>query len=206
MTVSAEERHDAIAPRAAADPAEAHLVARARQNDAAAWETLVRAYEAHVFRLAYLVLRDAAAAEDVAQETFVRAFLSLAQFDETRPLRPWLTRIAVNQARNRRRARGRYRSYLDRLLRRTQPSGDVRGRGEQRLQAAWQSQQLAGAVRQLGDIAQEVIYLRYYLDMSEAEMAEALDVPAGTVKSRLHRALRQLRDVVKQDFPELAEG
>jgi RNA polymerase sigma factor (sigma-70 family) len=205
MTVSAEERHDAIAPRAAADPAEASLVARARQNDAAAWEKLVRAHEAHVFRLAYLVLRDATAAEDVAQETFVRAFLSLEQFDAARPLRPWLTRIAVNQARNRRRARGRYRFYLDRLLGRSRHSGDARGYGEQRLQAAWQSRQLAEAVQHLGDIAQEVIYLRYYLGMSEAEMAEALDVPPGTVKSRLHRALKQLRAIVQEAFPELAE-
>jgi RNA polymerase sigma-70 factor, ECF subfamily len=202
MTVSAEERHEATAARAVA---EAALVARARHDDAAAWEMLVRAHEAHVFRLAYLVLRDASAAEEVAQETFVRAFLSLAQFDGERPLRPWLTRIAINQARNRRRARGRYRHYLDRLLGRAQPVNDETRHAEERLDTVWRAGQMTEAIRQLNEIGQKVIYLRYFLDMSEAEMAEALDVPPGTVKSRLHRALRQLRAVVEQEFPELAE-
>lgn len=203
MTVSAAERRDgAVVP----DPAEAALIARARQQDAAAWEQIVRAHETHVFRLAYLVLRDAAAAEDVAQETFVRAFLSLAQFDETRPLRPWLTRIAVNQARNRRRARGRYRYHLDRLLGRNRQAPVADHPGEGRLQAEWRAQQMVEAVRRLGEKSQEVIYLRYYLNMAEAEMAEALDVPAGTVKSRLHRALRRLRAVVEKEFSELGNG
>jgi RNA polymerase sigma-70 factor (ECF subfamily) len=203
MTVSAEERRDtAVAP----DPAESALITRARQQDAVAWELLVRAHEAHVFRLAYLVLRDGAAAEDAAQETFVRAFLSLAHFDDSRPLRPWLTRIAVNQARNRRRARGRYRFHLDRLLGRAQPATVEHHPGDRRLQAEWRAEQLGEAVRRLAQAAQEVIYLRYYLNMSEAEMAEALNLPAGTVKSRLHRALRQLRAVVENEYAELVEG
>lgn len=202
MAISAEKRRDGPV---AVDPAEARLVARARQDDAAAWETLVRAHETHVFRLAYLVLRDTAAAEDVAQESFVRAFRSLRQFDETRPLRPWLTRIAINQARNRRRARGRYRHYLDRLLGRAEPAGDAQRHAEQRLDVRWRAGKLAEAVRRLNAPGQEVVYLRYYLDMPVAEVAEALGVPAGTVKSRLHRALAQLRDVVEREYPELAE-
>jgi RNA polymerase sigma factor (sigma-70 family) len=202
MAISVEKGCDGPV---AVDPAEASLVARARQNDATAWNMLVRAHEAHVFRLAYLVLRDATAAEDVAQETFVRAFHALPQFDGTRPLRPWLTRIAVNQARNRRRARGRYRHYLDRLLGRAEAAADAQRQAEQGLDARWRAGELAEAVRRLNALGQEAIYLRYYLDMSEAEMAEALDVPAGTVKSRLHRALRQLRDVVEREFPELSE-
>jgi RNA polymerase sigma-70 factor (ECF subfamily) len=52
---------------------------------------------------------------------------------------------------------------------------------------------------------QEVIYLRYFLDMSESEMAETLDIPAGTVKSRLHRALSKLRGIIERDYPELKE-
>ena len=61
------------------------------------------------------------------------------------------------------------------------------------------------AVRRLSSREQEVVYLRYFLDLSEAEMAAALDVPPGTVKSRLHRALGRLRAVVDQDFPALRE-
>ncbi|MEW5987644.1 MAG: sigma factor, partial [Chloroflexota bacterium] len=87
---------------------EAQWVARARQGDNAAWLGLVTQYQEAVFRLAYLILRDADEAEDVAQETFVRAFRSLGRFDSSRPLRPWLLTIAANLARNRRRAIGRY--------------------------------------------------------------------------------------------------
>jgi RNA polymerase sigma-70 factor (ECF subfamily) len=60
-------------------------------------------------------------------------------------------------------------------------------------------------VRRLSAHEQEVVYLRYFLDLSEAEMSAALDVPPGTVKSRLHRALRRLRMVVDEEFPALRE-
>jgi RNA polymerase sigma-70 factor, ECF subfamily len=60
-------------------------------------------------------------------------------------------------------------------------------------------------VRRLNTQEQEVVYLRYFLDLSEAEMSATLDVPPGTVKSRLHRAMRRLRSVVDEDFPALRE-
>jgi RNA polymerase sigma-70 factor (ECF subfamily) len=69
----------------------------------------------------------------------------------------------------------------------------------------WQAQQLWQAVGRLRGVAQEVIYLRYFLELSEAETADALGVPPGTVKSRLHRALGQLRQVIERDFPDLRE-
>jgi RNA polymerase sigma-70 factor (ECF subfamily) len=179
------------------------LIRRARQDDPAAWERLVRDHEEHVFRLAYLVLRDPAEAEDVAQETFVRAFLALDDFEIGRPLRPWLTRIAVNQARNRRRALGRRLKYLWQAWNQEPKPPPEEKPMERVVETRWRAGRLWEAVRGLKQIDQEVIYLRYFLGMSEADMADTLEVAAGTIKSRLHRALRRLRQVVETDFPEL---
>jgi RNA polymerase sigma-70 factor (ECF subfamily) len=166
---------------------------------------LVRSYEEPVFRLAYLIVRDAGDAEDVAQEAFVRAFLSLRNFDQSRPLRPWLMRIAVNQARNRRRSLGRYLANLRRVFEKSAgPVANEAGVGDGALRR-WQAQSLWQAVQRLNPIGQEVIYCRYFLDLSEAETAEALDVAPGTVKSRLSRALQRLREVIEADFPALRE-
>jgi RNA polymerase sigma-70 factor (ECF subfamily) len=176
---------------------------RARQGDEAAWEQLVRRYQQPVFRLAYLILGDGAEAEEVAQDVFVRAYLSLARFDETRPkaasgspLSPWLLQICRNLARNRRRSLGRYWAAVQRWWlanAETAVTPDKR----QEAQLLWQ------AVRRLRPSAQEIVYLRYFLGLSEAETAVALNVKPGTVKSRLHRALKQLQAVIEQDFPEL---
>ncbi len=187
------------------DESEIALVARARKGDPAAWNELVRNHQEHIFRLAYLVLRDAAEAEDVAQEAFVRAFLSLDSFDSNRPLRPWLTRIAVNLARNRRRALGRYLNQLRRLFS-DEPEPERTNAGpENAVQNHWLANDLWTAVQRLSPIRQEVVYLRYFLAMSEADMAEALEIPKGTIKSRLHRALAELRRIIEDDFPELRD-
>lgn len=181
---------------------ESTLIARARGGEGAAWETLVRQHQEAVFRLAYLLLGDAAEAEDVAQEVFIRAFQALDRFDSSRPLRPWLLRITANLARNRRRAVGRYLAAMRRLVRATPDSTtSLEGASQQ----AWSARTLWQAVRRLNRIDQEVIYLRYFLELSEAEAAEVLEVARGTVKSRLHRALERLRAVVEQEFPALRE-
>jgi RNA polymerase sigma-70 factor (ECF subfamily) len=87
---------------------EATLVRHAANGDAAAWEPLVLAHQEAVFRLAYLLRGDPDDAEDIAQETFQRAWSYLRRFDPARPLRPWLLSIASNLASNRRRSAGRY--------------------------------------------------------------------------------------------------
>jgi RNA polymerase sigma-70 factor (ECF subfamily) len=173
---------------------EARWVAYARQGDEAAWERLMRRYEAPVFRLAYLILADAAEAEDVAQEAFIRAYLALDRFDVARPFRPWLLSIAANLARNRRRSIGRYLAALRRLAQADPRIGVSAARVEEHSEAqvVWQ------AVQQLRPAVQEIIYLRYFLDLSEAETAQALNIAQGTVKSRLHRALQQLRVVMQE--------
>jgi RNA polymerase sigma-70 factor (ECF subfamily) len=182
---------------------EADLISRARAGEAAAWEALVHNHEQRVYRLAYLMLADPDEAQDVVQNTFIRAYQHLNNFDDQRPLQPWLLRIASNLALNRRRSIGRYWFALQRLAR---PDLDVRRTTEgaavnrEGFEALWQ------AVRRLSELDQRVIYLRYFLELSEAETASALEVPAGTVKSRLHRALIRLRTIIERDFPELREG
>src|SRR6185503_5075191 len=94
------------------------LVRHAANGDAAAWEPLVQTHQEAVFRLSYLLLGDPDDAEDVAQETFLRAWDHLKHFDPTRPLRPWLLSIASNLASNRRRSAGRYFAALTRAFRR----------------------------------------------------------------------------------------
>src|SRR5689334_7811726 len=96
---------------------ETDWVRRARQGDETAWELLVREHQQAIFRLAYLMLGDASDAEDVAQETFMRAFRALDRFDTSRAARPWLLSIAANLARNRRRSLGRYLQALTRAAR-----------------------------------------------------------------------------------------
>lgn len=182
--------------------AESELIGRACQGDEAAWERLVAAHQQAVFRLAFLLLGDADDAADLAQATFIRAFRALPRFDTTRPLRPWLLCITRNGARNWRRAVGRYLAAMRRLVQVTPEPVAALG---DRTSAEWEAQTLWQAVRRLRPAEQEVIYLRFFLDLSEAEMARALEVPAGTVKSRLHRALARLRIVVAQEFPVLRE-
>ncbi len=179
---------------------EAQQIRLARQGDQAAWEALMRAHQEPVFRLAYLLLGDPDEAEDIAQETFLRAYKTLKRFDTERPLRPWLLRIASNLAHNRHRSLGRYMATLTRFARQD-PDGikQTSFKPDDEGQALWQ------AVRKMAKPFQEVVYLRYFLEMSENEMVDALDVPAGTVKSRLHRALSKLRGIIEREYPELKE-
>ena len=181
---------------------EATLIRHAANGDAAAWEPLVLAHQEAVFRLSYLLLGDPDDAEDIAQETFLRAWNHLKRFDTTRPLRPWLLSIASNLASNRRRSAGRYLSALTRAFR-NEPisSTSIEEKSTRHLEAS----QLWKAVQTLNVPEQQIVYLRYFLELSVAETAEVLKIAEGTVKSRLSRALERLRGIIQQDFPILVE-
>jgi RNA polymerase sigma-70 factor (ECF subfamily) len=182
---------------------ESTLVRHAANGDAAAWEPLVLAHQEAVFRLSYLLLGDPDEAEDLAQETFLRAWKYLQRFDPARPLRPWLLSIASNLASNRRRSAGRYVSALMRAFRNEPaPATSIEEHSAQQLEAG----HLWKAVQNLSMPDQQIIYLRYFLALSVAETAQALNIPEGTIKSRLSRALERLRGIIQQDFPVLAEG
>jgi len=181
---------------------ESTLIQRAKNGEMAAWEPLVLAHQQPVFRYAYLLLGDPDDAEDITQETFLRAWRYLARFDSTRPLRPWLLSITSNLASNRRRSAGRYLSALMRAFRNEPPPATLEEKSTQRMQA----DRLREAVQTLNTADQQIVYLRYFLDLSVAETAEALNIAQGTVKSRMSRALDKLRNIIRDDFPALFEG
>jgi RNA polymerase sigma-70 factor (ECF subfamily) len=181
---------------------ETALVQRAARQDAAAWEALVREHQQAVFRLAYLFTGDPDEAEDVAQEAFIRAFRFIDQADPNRPFRPWVLSITANLARNQLRGVKRYLAALQRVASREPerfyPVPERDPTGEQR--ALWET------IRRLSLEDQQVIYLRYFLELSEEETAEVLGVPGGTVKSRLHRALKRLRARLEQENEEVSHA
>ncbi len=181
---------------------ESTLICHAANGDTAAWEPLMLAHQQAVFRLSYLLLGDPDDAEDIAQETFLRAWNHLKHFDPTRPLRPWLLSIASNLASNRRRSAGRYLLALTRAFRSEPAPAAPEEKSMERMEAS----DLWKAVRTLKFTDQQVIYLRYFLDLSTHETADVLQVAEGTVKSRLNRAIEKLRNIIQQDFPVLSEG
>ena len=171
---------------------ENELVERARRGDAAAYEEIVHAHQGIAFRTAYVITGSAADADDAAQEAFVKAYYALGRFRRGAPFRPWLLRIVANEARNRRRSSGR-RGALAARAAEAESSGDAAPSPEAALVAGERRDELLAAVNSLREEDRLVIACRYFLDLSEDETAAALDLPRGTVKSRLSRALERLR-------------
>jgi len=170
---------------------EQELVEQARGGDARAYEVLVRRYQDLAFRTAW-VIAGGADAEDAAQEGFVKAWYALPRFRAGSPFRPWLLAIVANEARNRRRS-GRRQDDLALRVAEDRPSGDAAPSPEAAALDSEQRRLLLAAVGRLGDSDRQVITCRYFLELSEAEMAAALGCRRGTVKSRLSRALERLR-------------
>jgi RNA polymerase sigma factor (sigma-70 family) len=175
-------------------PLDEHLlIERARRGDEEAYAELVHAYEGIAFRTAYLLTRSAADAEDAAQDGFVKAWRALGRFRAGAPFRPWLLRIVANEAHNRRRSAGRRADVALRAAA-EDPSGGAAPSPEAVLLSAEQREGLLAAVNELPDDQRTVVSLRYFLGLSELEVAEALGLPQGTVKSRTARALERLRE------------
>ena len=175
------------------------LVERARTGDVNAYEALVQQYQQLAFRVAYQVTGDAADAEDAAQEAFVNAYYALGRFRPGAPFKPWLCRIVANEARNRRMAAHR-RTALTERAQRAQASGEAAPSPEAAAEADEFRDTLLTTLGRLRDDDRLILAYRLFFDFSEADMAEALKVPKGTVKSRLSRALARLRDALPADF------
>lgn len=169
------------------------LIRRAKRGDTHAYEELVHAFEGIAFRTAYVLSGNAADAEEAAQDGFVKAWRALGRFREGAPFRPWLLRIVANEARNRRRSAGR-RAHLALRAATEQVSGDAAPSPESALLSAETRERLLAAVEALPDDQREMVSLRYFVGLSEREVAESLDLPVGTVKSRTSRALERLRE------------
>jgi RNA polymerase sigma-70 factor (ECF subfamily) len=171
---------------------DAELIARARSGDVAAYEAIVRRYQDVAVRTAHLICPETDA-DDAVQEAFIKAFDALPRFREGSPMRPWLLRIVANEARNRRRSAGRRHGLALRAADAIGPPRTAPG-PEQLVMAAEQRSELLAALATLRDDDREVLGARFFLDLSEAETAETLGIPRGTVKSRTSRALGRLRE------------
>lgn len=182
---------------------EVEAVARARRGDPSAYAALVEDNQQAAFRAAYLILRDAAAAEDVAQEAFVRAYRNLAAFREYDAFRPWLLRIVTNLALNEHRARRRRAGLGERLAGLLRPVAGPPA--DASLVAGEQASTLASAIDRLPANDRVILHLRYFLELDEEEMARVINRSRGTVKSRLHRAGRRLRELIEREFPDLRD-
>jgi RNA polymerase sigma-70 factor, ECF subfamily len=162
-------------------------VRRAQAGSASDFEALFRAHWGPAYRAAYLVVGDAAAAEDIAQEAFLAAVRAFDRFDWRRPFGPWLHRIVVNRAIDWARARA---------LRAEVELTDTHAG------AAEAPSERPALVRALAGLAPEqraVIVLRHLLGHTPGEIAELLELPRGTVNSRLRRGLDQLAETVREE-------
>ena len=152
-------------------------------------EALFKAHWPRAYRAAYLVVHDAAAAEDIAQEAFLAAVRALDRFDRKRPFGPWLHRIVVNRAIDWARARAFRAEVLDDGL---EIPADSPAPGAY-------SDAVVAALADLAPEHRAVIVLRYLLEYTPGEIAEALDLPRGTVNSRLRRGLDRLGDTLGEE-------
>jgi RNA polymerase sigma factor (sigma-70 family) len=174
---------------------DAELAERAREGDVDAYEQLVARYQQIAHRVAYLITRSSSDADDAAQEAFVKAYYALDRFRSGASFKPWLLAIVSNEARNRRRSSGRRVALAERAAS-VRPSGDAAPSPEVAAIASAERQMLMDAVDNLREQDRLVIVYRYFLELSEQEMAEVLDCPRGTVKSRLSRALARLKEEI----------
>jgi RNA polymerase sigma-70 factor (ECF subfamily) len=174
---------------------EERLVERAKRGDVEAYGEIVSRYQALAQRTAYVILRDADAAQDAAQEAFVKAFRAFGRFREGAPVRPWLLRIVANEAINRAKSGSRHRE-VDLTVAESR-AGDPAGSPESQALANEQRELLVHALNEMKEDDRIVIAYRYFFELTEAEMADALGIARGTVKSRLSRAMTRLREQLR---------
>lgn len=186
--------------------AEQHLVARAREGDRAAFREIVERYEALVAATVMGMLGRSPEADDVGQQTFIRFYEALDQYRGEGGVAPYITRIAVNLSLNeidrRKRARRRFVSRDEDAFPSHEPVVD----GAQEIQRFDEEEQVRGAIQQLDPIHRSVVVLRLMNGYSTKETAELLDIPVGTVLSRLYRAQRNLRDLLAPYLEDDYEG
>jgi RNA polymerase sigma-70 factor, ECF subfamily len=165
------------------EPSDRDLVRRTRRGDREAAAALFRRYWRDAWRAAFAITGRRSLADDVAADGFERAFAALNRFDERRPFGPWLHRIVANRALDLLRAE---RRLSDEELPELPDLAPVHEVGDRSLLAS---------VAALSVERRVVVVLRYGVGMTPAQIADALDLPVGTVNSRLARGLEQLREV-----------
>lgn len=166
---------------------EAALVERCLSGDESGMRALVERFQKLVFSLCYRMLGQRQDAEDVAQEAFLRAFRSLHRWDSARPFRPWLMTIAAN----------RCRTQLEKRSRRPAPSEFVSELAEAPPPPSDEiGEELQLALEELRDEYRTCFVLFYQNDLSVTEISDAMDRPEGTVKTWLHRARKEMAEIL----------
>ena len=174
---------------------DAQAVRRLKNGDIGGLEMLVARYQVKAARVAFLITQDEAAAEDITQETFVRLFQHMRAFDEARPFEPYLMRSIVNAALNHTRRQKRTVSLeantapVERLFAQAAPV-------ESQVEYSQLKHEILAALSSLSPRQRAAIVGRYYLDMSEQEMARLLDAPRGTIKWLLNAARNRLHSLI----------
>jgi RNA polymerase sigma-70 factor (ECF subfamily) len=169
---------------------ETELIRRAQNGDLQAFDELLAMHQDAAQRMAMTLGLGADDAADAAQEAFIRAYRALSRFRLSEPFRPWLAAIVANEVRGVRRRAGRTFRVAEKLA--SLPTTHIEGPEVDSVRAE-RSRAILAALDRLRDHDRLPIVYRYFLDFSEQEMSAALGVPAGTVKSRLSRALARLR-------------
>jgi RNA polymerase sigma-70 factor, ECF subfamily len=166
------------------------LVHAARAGETLAFDSLFYRYRDGIYRLGMAITKDPSAAEEIVVDTFARAHRAMERLEPDDSLRPWLYRVAVNLSYNRRPRKGVTFSSLD------DATLDIAAEGESPSDAAERTERrrvVLECVDLLGPKHKIVVVLHYLNGLNLAEIAEIVEVPVGTVKSRLHYALRKLR-------------
>ena len=172
------------------EPGDRDLVRKARRGDRDAAAALFRRYWRDAWRAAFVITGRAALADDVAADGFERAFAALGRFDERRPFGPWLHRIVANRALDILRAE---RRLSDQELPEMPDLAPTHATGDR---------SLLSAVAELSLERRVVVVLRYGVGMTPKQIADALELPVGTVNSRLARSLEQLRESLEVEHVE----
>lgn len=172
---------------------EQELIRRSKQGDKSSMEALYRSHLDDAVRLAYMITRNWATAEDAVQEAFIQAFRSIGTFHEGKPFKPWLAKIVVNKSR---RIGAKFNAPWDELDYQQADSSDD-GSPEKRFLQEEERHRLAQAINLLREKHRLPLILKYLSDLSEAETADVLGIPVSTVKSRLYVARKQLAEKLK---------
>jgi RNA polymerase sigma-70 factor (ECF subfamily) len=175
-------------------------ISRLKQGDLSALEPLVKRYQAQAVHAAYAVVYDRALAEDLAQSAFVKVAEHIQQFDEERPFGPWFFRIVVNDAVKLAKRRKRTVSLEEQL---DQPTAQIAEwltdpalKPEPLLEQKEMRENILKAMQRLTPEGRAVIVMRYFLDMSEADMSAKMDRPLSTIKWWLRDARNRLRNLI----------
>lgn len=180
----------------APDVSESELIRRLQHGELKALGALFERYQHLVYRTALGVTRDERAAEDILQECFVRLYTYAASVDADRPLRPWLYRVTVNLAYDW--ASMRSPQPLDDILEWLSGLAGAFPAPDRRAEEKESLRMVREVVAELPPLHRAVVVLFYMEDLSLEEISQVLDLPIGTVKSRLHYARARLRDMLLQ--------